>query len=102
MTCPACVVEVIGRGMEVATFISHLIISWNPLEESMMTGTVAGEMPALSDFSKKFDGGCRASLGVVEENIQRLQIDEPALVRVFMQLIFKGTLAESLFSEATC
>jgi len=74
-------------------------------DQSMMAGTMAGEMSALSDSP-------RNSTVVAEhpsvlwklsnENIQRLQIDEPALARVFTQLVLKGTLVESLFFETTC
>jgi len=62
-------------------------------DESMVAGTVAGEMSALSDSP-------RNSTVVAEhpsvlwklsnENIQRLQIEEPALARVFIQLVLKG------------
>ena len=74
-------------------------------DESMVAGTVAGEMSALSDSP-------RNSTVVAEhpsvlwklsnENIQRLQIEEPALARVFMQLVLKGTFVEPLFSETAC
>jgi SulP family sulfate permease len=62
-------------------------------DESMVAGTVAGEMSALSDSP-------RNSTAVAEqpsvlwklsnENIQQLQTDEPALARVFIQLVLKG------------
>ena len=68
-------------------------------EESMVAGTVAGEMSALSDSP-------RNSTVVAEhpsvlwklsnENIQRLQVEEPALARVFMQLLLKGKFVKLL------
>jgi len=64
-------------------------------EESMVAGTVAGELSALSDAPRN----CTM---VVEHpsvlwklsthNIQRLQIDEPELARVFIQLVLKGVI----------
>ncbi|KAF4622171.1 hypothetical protein D9613_009345 [Agrocybe pediades] len=62
-------------------------------EESMVAGTVAGEMSALSDSP-------RNATVVVEhpailwkfsnENIQRLQVEEPELARIFIQLVLKA------------
>jgi len=66
-------------------------------EESMVAGTVAGEMSALSDSP-------RNATVVVEhpavlwkfsnENIQRLQVEEPGLARIFIQLVLKGKSRE--------
>jgi SulP family sulfate permease len=62
-------------------------------EESMVAGTVAGELSALSDST-------RNATVIVEQsavlwklsnaNIRRLQLDEPELARMFIQLVLKG------------
>ena len=64
-------------------------------EESMVAGTLAGELSALSDST-------RNATVIVEqaavlwklstENIRRLQMDEPELARTFIQLVLKGEL----------
>ena len=62
-------------------------------EESMVAGTLAGELSALSDST-------RNATVIVEqaavlwklsnENIRRLQLDEPELARTFIQFVLKG------------
>jgi SulP family sulfate permease len=62
-------------------------------EESMVAGTLAGELSALSDST-------RNATVIVEEaavlwklstaNIRRLQMDEPELARTFIQFVLKG------------
>ena len=62
-------------------------------EESMVAGTLAGELSALSDST-------RNATVIVEQaavlwklstgNIRRLQMDEPELARTFIQLVLKG------------
>ena len=59
----------------------------------MVAGTLAGELSALSDST-------RNATVIVEqaavlwklsiENIRRLQMDEPELSRIFIQLVLKG------------
>jgi len=66
---------------------------------------VATEIPALSDFPRNSTvvaehPSVLRKLG--NENIQRLQIEESSLARVFMQFVLKGASVESLFSEETC
>lgn len=68
-------------------------------EESMVAGTLAGELSALSDSN-------RNATVVVEhpavlwklstENIRRLQLNEPELARTFIQLVLKGGFINSL------
>jgi SulP family sulfate permease len=77
---------VLRASYEFANLVQHF-------DESMVAGTVAGEMSALSDSP-------RNSTVVAEhpsvlwklsnENIQRLQTEEPALARVFIQLVLKA------------
>jgi len=84
---------VLRASYEFANLVQHF-------DESMVAGTVAGEMSALSDSP-------RNSTVVVEhpsvlwklsnENIQRLQTEEPALARVFIQLILKGICFSGIF-----
>jgi len=62
-------------------------------EESMVAGTLAGELSALSDST-------RNATVIVEqdavlwklsiENIRRLQMEEPELARTFIQLVLKA------------
>ena len=69
-------------------------------EESMVAGTLAGELTALSDST-------RNATVIVEqaavlwrlsiENIRRLQMDEPELARTFIQLVLKGKFFLILF-----
>lgn len=64
-----------------------------PLEESMVPGTLAGELSALTGLPRN------ASV-VVERpailwklstaNMQRLEADDPALARTFVLLVMKG------------
>lgn len=63
------------------------------VEESMVPGTLAGELSALSNLS-------RNATAIVErpavlwklsiENLRRLELEEPELARVFVQLVLKG------------
>ena len=65
------------------------------IEESMVPGTVAGEMSALSNLP-------RNATVVVEleatvwwlsmENLARLELEQPMLARSFLRLILKGSL----------
>ena len=66
------------------------------IEESMVPGTLAGELSALSDLP-------RNATTVVErpavlwklsiDNLRRLQAEEPLLAAIFMQLVLKGSLS---------
>ncbi|KJA17340.1 hypothetical protein HYPSUDRAFT_1023378 [Hypholoma sublateritium FD-334 SS-4] len=63
-------------------------------EESMVAGTVAGEMSALSDSPRNATVMAEAPSvlwKLSKKNIQRLQIEEPELSRVLVQLILRGT-----------
>src|ERR1700736_4087475 len=73
---------------------SYKFAEHTPLvEESMVPGTLAGELSALSGLP-------RNATVVVEreavlwklstENMRRLEIDDPALARTFVQLVLKG------------
>lgn len=77
---------VLRASYKLANFAQHF-------EESMVAGTLAGELSALSDSA-------RNATIVVEhaavlwklsiENIRRLQLEEPELARTFIQLVLKG------------
>jgi SulP family sulfate permease len=64
------------------------------IEESMVPGTLAGELSALSSLS-------RNATVVVErqavlwklsiQNLRKLETDDPALARTFTQLVLKGS-----------
>jgi SulP family sulfate permease len=63
-------------------------------EESMVAGALAGEMSALSDSPRNATVVAEAPSvlwKLSNQNIQRLQTEEPELSRVFMQLVLKGT-----------
>lgn len=63
-------------------------------EESMVAGTVAGEMSALSDSPRNATVMAEAPSvlwKLSKKSIQRLQIEEPELSRVLVQLILRGT-----------
>ncbi|KAF9483648.1 sulfate anion transporter [Pholiota conissans] len=62
-------------------------------EESMVAGTIAGEMSALSDSPRNATVVAEAPSvlwKLSNENIKRLQVEEPELSRVFMQLVLKA------------
>jgi sulfate permease, SulP family len=69
-------------------------------EESMVAGTLAGELSALSDST-------RNATVIVEqaavlwklsnENIRRLQLDEPELARTFIRFVLKGEFLSFFF-----
>ncbi|KDR73007.1 hypothetical protein GALMADRAFT_745144 [Galerina marginata CBS 339.88] len=62
-------------------------------EESMVAGTVAGEMSALSDSPRNATVASEQPAVLWKfsnENIQRLQMEEPELARVFIQLVLKA------------
>ena len=64
-------------------------------EESMVAGTLAGELSALSDLTRNAtviieQAAVLWKLSI--ENIRRLQMDEPELARTFIQLVLKGEL----------
>lgn len=59
----------------------------------MVAGTVAGEMSALSDSPRNATVMAEAPSvlwKLSKKNIQRLQIEEPELSRVLVQLILRG------------
>lgn len=62
-------------------------------EESMVAGTLAGELSALSDSARNATvtvEHCAILWKLSNENIRRLQLDEPELARTFIQLVLKG------------
>ncbi|KAF8197043.1 sulfate transporter family-domain-containing protein [Pholiota molesta] len=62
-------------------------------EESMVAGALAGEMSALSDSPRNATVVAEAPSvlwKLSNQNIQRLQTEEPELSRVFMQLVLKA------------
>ena len=77
---------VLRASYEFANSVQHF-------DESMVAGTVAGEMSALSDSPRNATVVAEhpSVLWMLsKENIQRLQTEEPALARVFIQLVLKG------------
>lgn len=69
-------------------------------EESMVAGTVAGEMSALADSPRNATVVAEQPSVLWKfsnENIQRLQVEEPELARVFIQLVLKGVFCAFLF-----
>lgn len=75
---------------------SYVFGAWSRFEESMVAGTLAGELSAIS-------GTTRNATVVVErdavlwrlgiDDLQRLEIEHPSLARTFIKLIVKGNLA---------
>ncbi|KAH9475182.1 hypothetical protein JR316_0012293 [Psilocybe cubensis] len=62
-------------------------------EESMVAGTLAGEMSALADSPRNATVVAEQPSVLWKfsnENIQRLQVEEPELARVFIQLVLKA------------
>jgi len=72
---------------------SYQFAAYSGIEESMVAGTLAGELSAVS-------GTARNATAVVErdailwrlgtDDLQRLEEDEPTLARAFMRLILKS------------
>ena len=72
-------------------------------EESMVAGTLAGEMSALSDSPRNATVIAEQPSVLWKfsnDNIQRLQMEEPELARIFIQLVLKGTFYISSVEEA--
>lgn len=72
------------------------------IEESMVPGTLAGELSALSTLPRNATTVVERSAVVWKlsiENLRRLETEEPALGRVFTQLVLKG--AQFSFTEKT-
>jgi len=64
-------------------------------EETMVAGTIAGELSTLSDSPRNCTVVVEQA-GVLwklsKANLHRLQIEQPELARVFIQFVLKGTL----------
>jgi len=63
------------------------------IEESMVPGTLAGELSALSDLPRNATVVVERQAVLWKLNIQslrRLEVDNPSLARSFMQLVLKG------------
>ena len=70
-------------------------------EESMVAGTLAGELTALSDSSRNATVTVEQAAVLWKlsiENIRRLQLDEPELARTFIQLVLKGEFLSFFYS----
>jgi sulfate permease, SulP family len=64
------------------------------IEESMVPGTLAGELSALSDLPRNATAvvECPAMLWKLSiDNLRRLQAEEPLLGSIFLQLVLKGS-----------
>jgi len=69
----------------------------NPMqqfEESMVAGTLAGELSALAEAPRNatvtVEHGPAVLWKISGANLEKLQIEEPELARVFIQLVLKG------------
>ncbi len=69
----------------------------NPMqqfEESMVAGTLAGELSALAEAPRNatvtVEHGPAVLWKMSGANLEKLQIEEPELARVFIQLVLKG------------
>lgn len=63
------------------------------IEESMVSGTLAGELSALSGMPRnaRVVAECQAVLWKLSlENMRRLETDHPRLAQIFVQLVLKG------------
>jgi SulP family sulfate permease len=70
-------------------FAEHM----QPVEESMVPGTVAGELSALSLMPRNatvFVERTATLWKLSTENLARLEVEEPKLARCFLRLILKG------------
>src|SRR5260221_14544948 len=63
-------------------------------EESMVAGTLAGELSALAEAPRNatvtVEHGPAVLWKMSGANLEKLQIEEPELARVFIQLVLKG------------
>jgi SulP family sulfate permease len=63
-------------------------------EESMVAGTLAGELSALAEAPRNatvtVEHGPAVMWKLNGENLRRLQNEEPELARIFIQLVLKG------------
>lgn len=65
-------------------------------EESMVAGTLAGELSALAEAPRNatvtIEHGPAVLWRLTGANLERLQMEEPELARVFIQLVLKGAI----------